>query len=303
MDFGFETGDSLRTGTELGKFAILGTIGRDTTGTLYRVRQEKKNRLAVLRVLDPAVVEDPQFKKRVARAAKLRHENVQRTLMFGRKGRMHYLALEYMPGRSLRWQLEQGRMDPYQSLKIIRRVAAALRAARKKAGLEHADLRPANILLSHSGVVKVIGIGLPRDPRREYGLFEADHPAFPFYTAPEIQRGDGALDQRGSVFSLGAILYHMLSGDAPMYGATLEEALLRQASHGIEPLAEKKLGLPAPVCELVSRSLQPYPLRQATIGTFMRELVAAIQRHKLDSGRYSREQIANESAISVRFKR
>jgi len=299
----FETGDCLRTGTTLGRYAILGTIGGDSTGTLYRVRQESKKRLAVLRVLDPELASDPKFKELAARQIKLRHPNVQRTYVYGRKGSMHYMAMEYMAGRSLRWQLEnERRMDPYECLKIIRRVGVGLRAARA-AELGHWDLRPANILLSHSGQVKVIGIGMPKDPRKEYDLFEMPRGMLPFYTAPEILRNDGELDERATVFSLGAILYHMLSGSPAMYGATLEEALLRQASHGIEPLWDYRLGLPREVCELVDKALQPYPLRHKSIRRFLKQLVGLIRLIKTNSGRYKQEQIAEESAVKVCFKK
>ena len=208
-----------------------------------------------------------------------------------------------MPGRSLRCQLDKiDRMDQYESLKIIRRVTEALCVA-KQSDLRHFDLRPANILLSQCGTVKVIGIGMPKDPRKEFDLFESQRQMIPFYTAPEILRGDQQLDERGTVFSVGAILYHMLAGSPPMYGNSLNEALLRQASHGIDPLAEVRPNLPDRVYQLVEKALQPYPLRHTSIRRFHKDLVRLIHGIKATSGRYRREEIAEESDIHVCFKK
>lgn len=264
----------LEQGSRLGGFTILGEIGRDATGVLYRARQTERNRLVALRVLEPEVADDEGFLSKARRSIKIRHKNIQRLHLFGKAGELRFLAHEYAPGLSLRRRLESREaMDPYHSLKVIRRVTRALRIARQSS-LRHADLRPCCILVSESGSVKVTGIGMPRDADRDSALFATGRGKIPFYSPPEdLYEGADPDDERRTVFTLGAILYHMLAGRPPMFGETLREALTNHADHGIEALELVRPGLPLAVTDLVGKMLQPPPLRYQSL----EEVSAAIR--------------------------
>ncbi|MBI4614264.1 MAG: serine/threonine protein kinase [Planctomycetes bacterium] len=248
-------------GAKFGRFRVLGAIGQDSTGYLYRARQEEGNRLVALRVLDGDRSKDTRVVELADRAVRLRHKNVQQCLLLGRQGKSRYFAFEYTPGSSLRRRLERGEtMKPYRSLRVIWRVARALRAAGRK-GLAHGDLRPSSIQISATGTVKVSGIGMPLEVSGEFERFQAPRGSIPFYAAPEEMKDRNPSDERRTVFTLGAILYHMVTGQAPLFGDTLKEAMLRYADHGIEPAERVNPKLPRPVALLLARMLAPYSHR------------------------------------------
>ena len=113
--------------------------------------------------------------------------------------------------------------------------------------------------MTESGSVKVTGIGMPRDADRDSACFATGRGKISFYASPEDLHAADPEDERRTVFTLGAILYHMISGQPPMFGDSLRDALANHADHGIEPLERVRPGVPGAIGELVEKMLQPPP--------------------------------------------
>jgi serine/threonine-protein kinase len=212
-------------------FQLLEKLGQGSMGTVYKGRQLSMNRMVAIKLLHPKLAADPELLQRLVReahhAAKLSHNNIVQAIDVGSAGNLHYFVMEYVEGATIKEGLEKGKIySEREALEIILQVAQALQHAHGR-GLIHRDVKPANIIITTEGVAKLADLGMARETadeaiaRREKGVTMGT----PFYIAPEQIIGREDIDGRVDIYSLGATLYHMVTGQPPFPFTKVDEVL------------------------------------------------------------------------------
>ncbi|MFO7900936.1 MAG: serine/threonine-protein kinase [Planctomycetota bacterium] len=229
-------------------YEILRELGRGAMSTVFLARQLSVHRRVALKVLSRSLSKNRRFVERFERevraAARLSHPNIVQAIDVGHDEDYHYLAMEYVDGPSLRRLLErEGPLPEDQALEIARHVALALEHAHTHAGIIHRDVKPANVLITRDGVPKLADLGLARDVVGDDSAVTRAGTTVgtPNYISPEQVRGQTDLDGRTDVYSLGATLYHLLTGERPYSGATSAEVMAR---HLTDPVPDPRAANP-----------------------------------------------------------
>ena len=216
---------SLRPGARLGPYEILSTIGSGGMGEVYRCRDTRVPRgILALKVLGPSVAEDPVFRKRFAREAKiiaqLDHPNICAFYDVGEADGTAFLVMPMLEGRSLADRLHEGPIPIAEGLRIAVAVASALAYAHGR-GVLHRDVKPSNIMLGTDGSVKLVDfgiartLGVPDGETRSDALTKSGHVLGTLeYMSPEQLSGH-QVDERSDIFSLAVIVYEMVAGRHP----------------------------------------------------------------------------------------
>jgi eukaryotic-like serine/threonine-protein kinase len=202
-----------------GRYEVLGELGRGGMGTVYKARDSRTDELVAVKVLADELVARVDLQERFRREARamalLRHPNVVRLREFGTDTGRAFIVMEYVAGQPLS---EHMPMKPARAVEVLAQICDALAAAHRY-GLVHRDLKPANVLVTSAGRVKVTDFGVSafthgeRDDTRMTAMAHAV--GTPGYMAPEAQIG-GTPDPRMDVYSLGVLLYEMLTGRQPV---------------------------------------------------------------------------------------
>jgi serine/threonine protein kinase/tetratricopeptide (TPR) repeat protein len=213
----------LETGSQIASYSILGPLGSGGMGEVYRARDLNLDREVALKILSPDMAGKDnlrRFEQEARAASALNHPNIITIYEIGHQGDVSYIAMEIVHGGSLRDLMNLGQVPLAEGLRIASKVADGLAAAHER-GIVHRDLKPENLMISRDGFVKVLDFGLAKltMPTR------ADGPTVPqttagvvmgtvSYMSPEQARGR-PVDCRSDQFSLGIILYEMLTGRRP----------------------------------------------------------------------------------------
>jgi serine/threonine-protein kinase len=227
-------------GARVGGYEVLAKLGQGGMGAVFKARQISVDRIVALKVLPPRFSKNERYVKRFLRearaAARLNHPNIVQAIDAGFADGYHYFAMEFIDGRDLRSILEE--RDPLpesEALAIAAGIARALDAAHR-AGIIHRDVKPDNVLIGPDGVPKLADLGLARHRvRQEAGVTQAGRAlGTPDYISPEQVRGLEDIDGRADLYSLGASLFRLLSGEKPFSGGTVEEVMIKHL-HEIPP--------------------------------------------------------------------
>jgi serine/threonine protein kinase len=222
-------------------FQLLEKLGQGSMGTVYKGRQLSMNRMVAIKTLHPKLAADAELLQRLVReahhAAKLSHNNIVQAIDVGSAGNLHYFVMEYVEGPTIKEGLEKGKIyGEREALEIILQVAHSLQHAHGR-GLIHRDVKPANIIITTEGVAKLADLGMARETsdeagaRREKGVTMGT----PFYIAPEQIMGREDIDGRVDVYSLGATLYHMVTGQPPFPMAKVDAVLSAHLKQELTP--------------------------------------------------------------------
>jgi serine/threonine-protein kinase len=201
-----------------GRYQVVGRIARGGMATVYEAIDTRLDRTVALKMMSAALAEDPGFVTRFRRearaAAQLSHPHVVGVFDQGEAAGIPYLAMEYVPGRTLRDVLrDYGALTPEQALTILDPVLEALSAAHD-AGFVHRDIKPENILISDDGRVKVTDFGLARAVTNNTTATQGMIIGTVAYLSPEhVERGDA--DARSDVYGAGICLFEMVTGQVP----------------------------------------------------------------------------------------
>lgn len=222
----------------VGNYEVVSKIGEGGMGVVYKARSLESGEVVALKVLPPSMARNSELLARFRREAEmtrsLAHDNIVRCVEFGldRDRKLYYCALEYVEGEDLATILERGgRLAEDRALDIARKVAQALEYSASH-GLIHRDVKPQNIMVTTSGTVKLLDLGLARSVEAEdtrltqSGMFVGS----PHYASPEQAYGEREIDTRSDIYSLGATLYHMLTGEKPFPGETPAAVLTKVVS-------------------------------------------------------------------------
>lgn len=269
-----------------GRYRVVSRIARGGMGTVYLALDARLERTVALKVMHPSLAEDQDFVRRfigeAKAAARLSHPNVVGVYDQGQDSGYLFLAMEYVPGRTLRDVLgDQGRLDPAAALAVLEPVAAALGAAHR-AGLVHRDVKPENVLIAEDGRVKVTDFGLARafasssqtnQQTKTSGLLIGTVA----YLAPEqVERG--AADPRSDVYAAGVMLYELLTGRPPFTGESAL-AVAYQHVNSVVPAPSTAAGdVPPTVDALVAEATDRDPERRPADGSRLLGAVQQVQR-------------------------
>ncbi len=215
----------------VGHYRILDRIGAGGMGEVYRARDTRLGRTVAVKLLPAAVAEDPERRERFLREARatsaLSHPNIATLFEIGEQDGRLYLVFEYVPGQTLRALIGDRPINPRRALEIAAQVADALADAHA-AGIIHRDIKPDNIIVTPKGPAKVLDFGLATwttgGAMREAGATALETRPGLFvgtvaYMSPEQARGE-PVDHRTDLFSLGVVLYEMLTGKSPFAAAS-----------------------------------------------------------------------------------
>jgi tRNA A-37 threonylcarbamoyl transferase component Bud32 len=202
---------------------ILELIGQGGMGAVYKARQTKLDRMVAVKILPAEWGRDPAFAERFAREARalarLSDAHIVAVHDFGESGGLFYVVMEFVDGANLRQLLQTGRLQPEQALKIVSQICDGLQYAHEE-GIVHRDIKPENILVDKRGQVKIADFGLAKLMRRssvEFTLTGSRQIMGTLdYMAPEQRSAPQDVDHRADIYSLGVVLYEMLTGELPL---------------------------------------------------------------------------------------
>ena len=268
--------DVLEPGSQVDSYRIDAPIAKSGMATIFRATDTRDGRTVALKIPHPDMEADPilsdRFKREAEIGARLRHPNVMEVYGGDRRSRV-YMVMEWCPGRLLRNILNEGRMPQDRAIRIAIEVLKALDYIHSN-GVVHRDLKPENIMVDDNDHIKLIDFGIAGDTasrRLTYANFTAML-GTPDYIAPEQvkgKRGDGRTD----LYSMGVILYEMLTGKLPFSGpsplAAMNDRLL---NHPLPPSVADPSVSPQ-LQEIIYRALERDPKnRYATAQEFIRDL-------------------------------
>jgi beta-lactam-binding protein with PASTA domain len=266
-----------------GRYRVESHLAHGGMATVYLGTDTRLDRTVALKIMHAELANDEDFVRRfVAEArsvARLSHPNVVTVFDQGADGRTLYLAMEYVPGRTLRDLLhERGRLRPREALDIIEGVLSGLAAAHA-AGIAHRDIKPENVLLGAAQTVKVADFGLARllsdVTHTKSGLLIGTAA----YLAPEQVAG-GRADFRTDVYATGIMLFELLTGRQPYTGDTPLAVAYRHVNEAVPVPSSLVPGLPPALDSLVALATSRDPdLRPADASQFLRAITGA--RHGL----------------------
>lgn len=216
-----EMAQAERSGQKIPGYKILGKLGAGAMATVFKAKQLSLDRMVAIKVLPRKFTSNPQFIERFyaegRAAAQLNHPNIVQAYDVGKAGEYHYFVMEFVDGTTVYDEIvKQRRFGEADALDIIIQVTEALQHAHGK-GLIHRDVKPKNIMLTKSGVAKLADMGLARAISDKEAAEAEQGKAFgtPYYISPEQIRGELNIGPQADIYSLGATLYHMLTGSVP----------------------------------------------------------------------------------------
>ena len=244
-------------GEVLGGYRIARRIGSGGMGTVYEAIQEGLKRRVALKVLPESLSSDTAFlnafKREAQAVAKLNHPNIIQIFDIVADKGFHFFSMEFVAGENLDDRLARDKRLPVvDALQITAQVATALDHANEHM-LIHRDIKPSNVLLTQRGDAKLADLGLSKSlEETAVGIVRGTHGG-PAYMAPEFARNPQIADCRSDIYSLGAVLYHLVTGQPPFPGPTVAD-LIKQHAHSPLPAARASVpGLPESVDQLLQK--------------------------------------------------
>jgi serine/threonine protein kinase len=201
---------------------VIGMIGHGGMGVIFKARQPRLDRFVALKILPPHLAQQPGFTERFTREARalarLSHPNIVAVYDFGERGGFCFLLMEFVNGVNLRQAMRAG-VTPEQALGLVPRICEALQFAHDR-GVLHRDIKPENILLDTSGTPKLADFGIAKlaeeNSMERHLTVSGAALGTAAYMAPEQIEQPGAVDHRADIYSLGVVLYEMLTGELPL---------------------------------------------------------------------------------------
>ncbi len=253
-------------GQKLAHFEMLAPVGVGGMAAVIKARDLQLDRLVALKILPPEMSEDEdavqRFQHEARAAARLDHENIARVFFCGESKGLHFIAFEFVEGRNLRSLIEKRhRLSVPEGLHYLLQIAAGLvHAANRK--VVHRDIKPSNIIITPTGRVKILDMGLARSmtPTEEPDLTRSGVTLGTFdYISPEQALEPRDADERSDIYSLGCTFYHAMTGVPPVPEGTAAKKL--QCHQFVDPIDPREIcsDIPDEVARILSRMMAKDP--------------------------------------------
>lgn len=245
-------------------YEVLGVLGRGGMGVVYRARQTGLNRIVALKMILGGGHADPEqlarFRAEAEAVAQLQHPQIVQIYEIGTHDGLPFFSLEFVEGGSLEQERAGRPMPPLRAAELVEQLAGAMQSAHAR-GIVHRDLKPANVLLTRDGVPKVTDFGLvKRVEEDDSGQTRTGTiMGTPSYMAPEQAWDSKAVGPLADVYSLGAILYALLTGRPPFLGPTPVETVMLLRSQEPVPPSRLQPALPRDLETICLKCLQKEP--------------------------------------------
>src|SRR3954451_6182906 len=249
--------------SEIPGYHLIGMIGKGAMAKVYKARQISLDRIVAIKVLPQKSSENPEFVDRFHKegkaAARLAHNNIVQAIDVGTTSEnRHFFVMEYIEGKTLYDIMQpppvgEGRnFSENEALDIMIQICDALVHAHER-GLIHRDVKPKNIILTPQGVAKLTDLGLARSTDDKHAAESEAGKAYgtPYYISPEQIRGDVDIDFRADIYSLGATMYHLVTGRPPFDGETPAAVMHKHLKQPLTPADHVNTALSAGVGEII----------------------------------------------------
>ena len=276
---------TLLPGTVLaGRYEIRKTVGEGGMGSVYQAEDRELGRIVALKVIRPELASNPEilqrFKQEILLASKVTDRNIIRIYDLGDAHGVKFITMEYLEGEDLRAILRRrGKVSPAEAVEIMEQVVSGLEAAHRL-GIVHRDLKPGNIMLGDDGRVHVMDFGLARSLAGDGMTRTGTMLGTMEYMSPE-QAQAREVDARSDIFTVGLILYELITGSMPFQADSAIASLLKRTQQRAVPISEIDRNVPGVLSNIVSKCLERDPaLRYQSAG----ELVADLRAWQGKSG-------------------
>ncbi len=287
-------------GQIVGDYEILDSLGSGGMGHVYRVRNVISKRVEALKSLQAGMISEPEFAARfsaeIRTLAGFDHPNIAQLRTAFRYGDEQLMVMEYVEGCTLDVRARESALDPSEVIGITRQILSALSYAHGR-GVIHRDIKPANVMVTTGGVVKLMDFGIAKsasenrltEPGSTIGSF--------YYISPEQVRGE-TVDARSDVYSVGILLYELLSGRRPFRAETTYKLLNQQLNDTPQPPIELNQRMPQALNDLVLMAMAKNPAeRFQTADAFSRALAGVGESLRQPTGATAYTTLANPAPI------
>lgn len=246
-----------------GRYELIEKIGEGGMAVVYKARCRLLNRYVAIKILRPEFTKDESFiesfKKESQAAAGLSHPNIVSVYDVGKEGNLHFIVMELVEGKPLSQLIsEKGRLDYKEAIEITKQVASALSLAHKNQ-IIHRDVKPHNILITTTGVAKLADFGIAQAVSNSTMVDGKDNKVMGsvHYLSPEQARGS-YVDERTDIYSLGIVLYEMLTGKVPFDGDNPISIALMHINDPMTPPSRLVSGIPPQLEKVVMKATDKY---------------------------------------------
>jgi serine/threonine protein kinase/uncharacterized protein YraI len=268
------------TPTTFGRYEIKAEIGRGGMATVYRAYDPRFERDVAIKVLPHELLHDPAFKARFEREAKiiaaLEHPAIVPVHDFGEENGQPYLVMRYMPGGSLEERIRKAPLTLSEATRIFNRLTPAVDEAHIR-GVIHRDLKPANILFDQFDEPYLSDFGIAKLVEATATLTGGAVVGSPAYMSPEQARGEADIDGRTDIYSLGAILFQMLSGRTPYESTTPTGQLIRHVTDPVPDILKVRPDLPAGCQTVIATAMAKQKTDRYTAARKMAQAISSIR--------------------------
>ena len=253
------TEELTRGTTFAGRYEIIEELGKGGMGKVYRVEDKKIKEEVALKLIKPEIASDKKtierFSNELKMARKIAHRNVCRMYDLGEEKETHYITMEYVPGEDLRGMIKMmGQLGAGKSISIAKQVCEGLAEAHRL-GVVHRDLKPSNIMIDKEGNARIMDFGIARSVKGKGITGAGIMVGTPEYMSPE-QAEVKEVDQRSDIYTLGVILYEMVTGRVPFEGETPLGIAMKHKSEAPQDPRELNSQLPEDLSHLILKCLE-----------------------------------------------
>ena len=259
----------LDTAKTVGNYDLLEKIAEGGMGAIYRGRHRESGQVVAIKIMPPHMAQNPvllkRFEQEFRAASRLDHPNIVRALDYNDNGNSPYLVMEFVEGESLGQKIErEGKMSEAEAIRIIAQVAQGLHRAHKQ-NLVHRDVKPDNVLVTSDGVAKLADLGLVKETETDLNLTKTGRGlGTPHFMAPEQFRNAKNADIRCDIYSLGATLYQMVTGELPFRSNGPLDAWMKKIQNDLTPPRQVVPELSERVDWAIRRAMSADPEKRPT---------------------------------------
>ncbi|WP_442511923.1 protein kinase domain-containing protein [Novipirellula sp. SH528] len=286
----------------LGGYRVLEVLGTGGMGMVFRAEDIELRRMVALKVIKPSAVHHTdaadRFLREAQAAAAIEHENIVAIYQVGRDRDVPFIAMPLLKGESMEETLvREGAMDELRAVRIGHQIAEGLSAAHRS-NLIHRDIKPDNLwLVDGDARVKILDFGLAREIERDAGFTRTGVVVgTPRYMAPEQALGE-EVDHRSDLFSLGSVLYRMVSGKTPFRGKNVTSVLMAVAKAEPKPIQQRTPGMDSEFADLIMHLLSKDPEARPQSAQDVADRLALIE-YRLTTKSAATESVETSAATS-----